>query len=123
MRFPVRAKLTLLYSDAQNRSETQQSLGSGFIIDKRGIILTNNHVVAGADDVKVLLADGRSFDAKVEESWMIAPSRPMDAPVLMLQIEEAALTSEVRKGRRPSPATTTSNRLVRPGLAISRRPT
>jgi serine protease Do len=52
----------------QPRNETQQGLGSGFIIDKRGIILTNNHVVAGADEVKVLLADGRSFAAKVEGS-------------------------------------------------------
>jgi serine protease Do len=50
------------------RNETQQGLGSGFIIDKRGIILTNNHVVAGADEVKVLLADGRTFEAKVEGS-------------------------------------------------------
>jgi serine protease Do len=50
------------------RKETQQSLGSGFILDKRGVILTNNHVVAGADEVKVLLSDGRSLDAKVEGS-------------------------------------------------------
>jgi serine protease Do len=53
---------------SQPRNETQQGLGSGFIVDKRGIILTNNHVVAGADEVKVLLADGRSFEAKVEGS-------------------------------------------------------
>jgi serine protease Do len=52
----------------QPRNETQQGLGSGFVIDKRGIVLTNNHVVAGADEVKVLLSDGRSFDAKVEGS-------------------------------------------------------
>jgi Do/DeqQ family serine protease len=51
------------------RRETQQSLGSGFIIDgKEGIVLTNNHVVAGADEVKVRLADDRSLDAKVEGS-------------------------------------------------------
>jgi serine protease Do len=48
------------------RTETQQSLGSGFIIDKSGVVLTNNHVVAGADEVKVLLSDNRSLDAKVE---------------------------------------------------------
>src|SRR5688572_12513985 len=53
---------------ARPRNETQQGLGSGFIVDKKGIVLTNNHVVAGADEVKVQLADGRSFDAKVEGS-------------------------------------------------------
>jgi serine protease Do len=52
----------------RSRPETQQSLGSGFIIDKNGTVLTNNHVVAGADEVKVLLADNRSLDAKVEGS-------------------------------------------------------
>jgi serine protease Do len=52
----------------RSRPETQQSLGSGFIIDKSGIVLTNNHVVAGANEVKVLLADNRSLDAKVEGS-------------------------------------------------------
>ena len=43
----------------------QQSLGSGFIIDKGGYIITNNHVVKGADEIKVKLADGREFKAKV----------------------------------------------------------
>jgi serine protease Do len=43
----------------------QQSLGSGFIIDKDGYIITNNHVVQGAEEIKVKLADGREFKAKV----------------------------------------------------------
>ena len=44
----------------------RQSLGSGVIIDAaRGLILTNNHVIAGADDIQVALADGRSFTAEV----------------------------------------------------------
>jgi len=43
----------------------QQSLGSGFIVDKEGLIITNNHVVAGANEIKVKLADGREFKAKV----------------------------------------------------------
>jgi serine protease Do len=43
----------------------QQSLGSGFIVDRDGYIITNNHVVAGADEIKVKLADGREFKAKV----------------------------------------------------------
>ncbi len=42
-----------------------QSLGSGFIISKDGYILTNHHVVDGADTVEVRLSDRRVFDAKV----------------------------------------------------------
>jgi Do/DeqQ family serine protease len=48
-----------------NRTEKQSSLGSGVIIDAKGLIITNNHVVAGADDVRIALADGREFAAKV----------------------------------------------------------
>jgi serine protease Do len=43
----------------------QQGLGSGFVVDGRGIILTNNHVVAGADEVQVVTSDGRSLPAVV----------------------------------------------------------
>ena len=42
-----------------------QSLGSGVIVDAaRGLILTNNHVVEGADEVSVSLSDGRTFEAQ-----------------------------------------------------------
>lgn len=41
----------------------QEASGSGVIIDSSGVILTNNHVVAGADEVTVQLADGREFVA------------------------------------------------------------
>ncbi len=43
----------------------QQGLGSGFIISDEGQIVTNHHVVAGAQEVKVTLADGREFQAEV----------------------------------------------------------
>lgn len=44
----------------------KQSLGSGVVVDaRRGLILTNNHVIAGADDIQVLLADGRTLKAEV----------------------------------------------------------
>ena len=43
----------------------QQSLGTGFIIDKEGYILTNNHVVEKADEIKVKLADDEEFMAKI----------------------------------------------------------
>jgi serine protease Do len=48
-----------------NRKLKQQSLGSGIIIDKGGYIITNNHVVDKAEDIKAKLADGREFKAKV----------------------------------------------------------
>jgi Do/DeqQ family serine protease len=48
------------------RERISQSLGSGVIVDaERGFVLTNNHVIAGADDVSVTLSDGRSFEAEV----------------------------------------------------------
>ncbi len=43
----------------------QKSLGSGFIIDRDGYIITNNHVVENADEIKVKLASGKEFEAKV----------------------------------------------------------
>lgn len=49
-----------------NRSRQQRSLGSGFIISADGYILTNHHVVNDADEIKVKLADGRSFTAELQ---------------------------------------------------------
>lgn len=47
-----------------NRSVPQrQGMGSGLIVDKSGIVLTNNHVVEGADEVTVRLSDDREFKA------------------------------------------------------------
>ncbi|WP_238481182.1 DegQ family serine endoprotease [Dyella telluris] len=48
------------------RSRVEQSLGSGVIADAaKGYILTNNHVVGGADDITVTLQDGRDFKGKL----------------------------------------------------------
>ena len=48
-----------------SRNFKQQSLGSGFIIGREGYIVTNNHVIENADQIKVKLAMGKEFDAKV----------------------------------------------------------
>ncbi len=50
----------------QNPPEFKQNgLGTGFIIDKDGYIVTNNHVVKDADQIKVVLKDKREFDAEI----------------------------------------------------------
>jgi serine protease DegS len=50
---------------SQSRQEVQNSLGSGVLISRQGYLLTNNHVIDGADEIQVLLADGRSASATV----------------------------------------------------------
>jgi len=51
--------------DRPQRDYKLRSLGSGFIIDKEGYIITNNHVIEGADEIKVRLSDKEEFDAKI----------------------------------------------------------
>ncbi|MGD8472012.1 MAG: DegQ family serine endoprotease [Desulfobacteraceae bacterium] len=48
-----------------SRDFKQRSLGSGFIIDRAGYIVTNNHVIENADQIKVKLADKREFEAEL----------------------------------------------------------
>jgi serine protease Do len=60
--------------------ERQEALGSGFLIDKSGIILTNNHVVAGADEVVVKLTDNRELHARV-----LGSDPPTDVAVVALE--------------------------------------
>ena len=43
----------------------QKSLGSGFIIDAQGYIVTNNHVIENADDITVILKNGEEYDAEI----------------------------------------------------------
>lgn len=53
------------FGDRIPRESRQTSLGSGFIIDKDGFILTNNHVVERTDEIKVMLANGTEYDAEI----------------------------------------------------------
>ncbi len=64
------------------RESRQEGLGSGVIVSTNGYILTNNHVVADADELKVLLADGREFVAK-----LIGTDEKTDVAVIKIDAE------------------------------------
>ena len=53
------------FHDMPEREMRQQSLGSGFITSKDGFIITNNHMVEGAVEIKVKISDGRELRARV----------------------------------------------------------
>ncbi len=53
------------FGDEQQREHKQRSLGSGFIIDEKGFIVTNNHVIEDADEIRVKLKNGNEHDAEI----------------------------------------------------------
>jgi serine protease Do len=55
----------LFYPFSRGLERKRYGLGSGFIFDKRGYLLTNQHVIEGADEIKVTLTSGKEFEAKV----------------------------------------------------------
>lgn len=70
------------------------SMGSGFIIDKSGLIVTNNHVVDGATKIKVKLPDGRTFDAK-----LIGTDAATDVALLRVKSDKPLPTVEFGNDR------------------------
>jgi serine protease Do len=79
----------------------QQALGSGFIIDKAGHVVTNAHVIDGADKVKVRLADDREYQAKVvgkdtrlDVAVLKLENPPADLPTTSLGVSEALRVGE-----------------------------
>ncbi|MBO0662617.1 DegQ family serine endoprotease [Jiella sp. CQZ9-1] len=64
----------------QSPPRMEQSLGSGVILDPSGLVVTNNHVIDGADEVKVAFADGREFSAKI-----LSKDKTVDLAVLKIE--------------------------------------
>jgi serine protease Do len=62
---PMKDFFDRFFEQDPNREFKQRSLGSGFIIDKSGFIVTNNHVVENADQITVQLNSGKEFEAQI----------------------------------------------------------
>lgn len=69
--------------DVPDREYKERSLGSGFIIDTEGYIVTNNHVVAGADKIKVQLSNKKEYSAKIV-------GRDSKTDLALIKIEDAS---------------------------------
>jgi Do/DeqQ family serine protease len=65
------------------RQRVERSLGSGVIVDASGTIVTNQHVIAGADSIRVQLADGRIAEAKI-----VGQDPDTDIAILDLDIDK-----------------------------------
>ena len=67
----------------KKRPRSRSSLGSGFVIDASGIIVTNNHVIADADEITVNFADGTKLEAE-----LIGKDPKVDIAILRVKPEK-----------------------------------
>ena len=70
------------FGPQRKRQQIQNSLGSGVLVDSEGVIVTNYHVVSGADEITVALSDRREFDAR-----LIVSDERTDLAVLKIDVE------------------------------------
>jgi len=77
------APLDRLFGDfwPSDRQHLERSLGSGVIVDAKGTIVTNQHVIAGADSIRVQMADGR-----IAEAAIVGQDPDTDLAILALSI-------------------------------------
>ena len=79
-RFFPRFPILPLAPDGQRKG---QAVGSGFLIDAAGVIVTNHHVIAGAGEITVTIHDGRKFQAQ-----LVGADEKSDIAVLRIQLDE-----------------------------------
>ena len=80
--FPPGSPFEDMFKGEQQERRTS-ALGSGFIIEEKGLVITNNHVIQGAEDVYVRVNGGKEYEAKI-----LGADPGMDLAVLKIQSEE-----------------------------------
>ncbi len=88
------------FGDRLPQDDRQNSLGSGVIVSTDGFILTNNHVIEAADEIEVVLADGRKAPARVvgtdpETDLAVIRIEAKNLPVMVLGHDEQARVGDV----------------------------
>ena len=83
------------FGDQAPNDEPSSSLGSGVIVSPQGIILTNHHVIEGADEIEVAFADGRKRNAK------LIGSDP-ETDIAVLKIDATDLPNPITLGKMES---------------------
>ena len=73
----------MIVNGAQSRKQTENSLGSGVIVSPQGYVLTNHHVINGADSIQVSLKDGRTTTAEV-----IGTDNETDIALLKIDLDQ-----------------------------------
>ncbi len=85
--------------DQPQQQRTKQSLGSGVIFDaKKGLVLTNNHVIHRADEITVSLTDGRSFQAEIVGTDPATDIALIRIPAVKLSALPLANSDQLRVG-------------------------
>ena len=79
------------FENGPRREFKERSLGSGFVINKEGYIVTNNHVIEGADEISVSLANDKEFDAEVV-------GRDRNTDLALIKIKNAENLTELPMG-------------------------
>jgi S1-C subfamily serine protease len=71
------------FGRGEGRTRRESSLGSGVIVDPAGLVVTNHHVIADAEEVRVALVDGREYDARI-----LSKDEQADLAVLKIEDDE-----------------------------------